>query len=84
MTDIVERLRRFEGSDALGVGDFSVCMDAADEIELLREVIALGLCMREAQAAYFKQRNQQTLFAAKVLEADFDRAARAALGEDRA
>ena len=36
MNDIVERLRRFEGSDDLGDGDFAVCVHAADEIERLR------------------------------------------------
>jgi hypothetical protein len=36
MSDIVERLRLFDGSDALGVGDFSACVEAADEIERLR------------------------------------------------
>ena len=39
MTDIVERLRRFEGSDDLGDGDFAVCVHAADEIERLRKAL---------------------------------------------
>ncbi|MFM2150301.1 MAG: hypothetical protein RLZZ187_2607 [Pseudomonadota bacterium] len=82
MTDIVERLReRAENGDGW---TRPVAREAADEIERLREVIAKGLRMREAQAAYFKQRSQQTLVAAKAMETDFDRAARAALGDDRA
>jgi uncharacterized small protein (DUF1192 family) len=36
MTDIVERLRLFDWPEALGVGDFSVCTEGADEIERLR------------------------------------------------
>jgi hypothetical protein len=36
LMDIVERLRNFEGSDALGDGDFSICCNAATEIEALR------------------------------------------------
>ena len=40
MSDIVERLREFEISDALGDGDFGVCNDAADEIERLRGDLA--------------------------------------------
>jgi hypothetical protein len=34
--DIVQCLRDFEGSDALGNGDFSICRAAATEIEALR------------------------------------------------
>ena len=33
--DIIERLITFEGSDDLGDGDFSLCIDAAREIERL-------------------------------------------------
>jgi hypothetical protein len=85
MTDIVERLRLLQSGAAWVCGATAATLeDAADEIERLQEVIARGLSMREAQAAYFKQRNQKTLFAALALEKDFDRAARAALGEDRA
>jgi hypothetical protein len=40
MSDIVEKLRTFEGSDALGNGDFSVCKEADDEILRLRAVLA--------------------------------------------
>lgn len=65
--------------------------DAAGEVERLRaerdrlrQVVARGLRMREAQAAYFKQRSQEALIAAKTLEVHFERTARAALGEDRA
>ena len=36
MSDIVERLRLFDWPEALGVGDFSVCTEGADEIERLR------------------------------------------------
>jgi hypothetical protein len=77
MTDIVKRLRSPEVFVDAGGMTSPVARQAADEIERLREVIALGLRMREAQAAYFKQRSQQTLVAAKALEADFDRAATA-------
>lgn len=38
--DIVDRLRVFEGSDALENGDFSVCDTAADHIEALRQQLA--------------------------------------------
>ena len=31
--ELVERLREFEGSDALGNGDFSVCLEAATALE---------------------------------------------------
>lgn len=40
MTDLVELLREFEGSDSLGDGDFHVCYEAADEIERLRAWVA--------------------------------------------
>ena len=43
MTDIVERLRLLDGSDALGVGDFSACIEAADEIERLRAEVAAAV-----------------------------------------
>ena len=33
MSNLVERLRDFPISDELGDGDFSVCLEAADEIE---------------------------------------------------
>ena len=36
MTDLIERLRDFEGSDGLGNGDFSLLSEAAAEIERLR------------------------------------------------
>jgi hypothetical protein len=39
MSDIVERLRLFDWSEALGVGDFSVCTEGADEIERLRDAL---------------------------------------------
>ena len=38
--DLVTRLLQFEGSDALGDGDFSVCTKAAAEITRLNAVIA--------------------------------------------
>lgn len=40
MSDIVERLVRFEASDALGNGDFSVCIEAANIITRLRAELA--------------------------------------------
>ena len=36
MTDLIERLRSFEGSDALGNGDFSLLREAAAAIEAAR------------------------------------------------
>src|SRR3546814_18477501 len=38
--DLVRRLREFEGSDALGNGDFSVCTEAADALEAKDRAIA--------------------------------------------
>src|SRR3546814_3743011 len=38
--DLVRRLREFEGSDALGNGDFSVCTEAADALEAKDREIA--------------------------------------------
>jgi hypothetical protein len=35
-----QRLRNFEGSDALGNGDFSICRAAATEIEALRATLS--------------------------------------------
>lgn len=35
MDDLIERLRAFEGSDALGNGDFAVCYEAAARIAAL-------------------------------------------------
>jgi len=40
MTYIVERLRAFEGSDDLGNGDFSVCVQAAEHIIVLQALLA--------------------------------------------
>lgn len=37
MTDLIERLRNFEGSDALGNGDFSLLHEAAAALEAARE-----------------------------------------------
>ncbi|MFN7339998.1 MAG: hypothetical protein ACK5VI_02840 [Opitutia bacterium] len=39
MTDLARLLRAFEGSDALGNGDFSVCIEAASSIETLQFAI---------------------------------------------
>ena len=39
MTDLARLLRTFEGSDALGDGDFSVCIEAASSIEKLQSAI---------------------------------------------
>ena len=35
--DLIERLRNFEGSDAIGNGDFSLLHEAADALEAARE-----------------------------------------------
>lgn len=48
--------------------------------ECLRHAVDLGVKMRKAQAAYFKDRSQDNLIASKVAEADFDKAAKAAIG----
>lgn len=40
MSDIADELRTFEGSDALGNGDFSVCYRGAAEIERLNARVA--------------------------------------------
>jgi hypothetical protein len=37
--DLVERLREFEISDALGDGDFSTCKEAADRLEIYKAEI---------------------------------------------
>lgn len=37
--ELAERLRQFEGSDALGNGDFTVCVEAAEFIERLADRI---------------------------------------------
>ena len=39
MTDLIERLRNFEGSDALGNGDFSLLHEAADALEAARGMV---------------------------------------------
>ena len=51
MTDLIERLHNFEGSDELGNGDFSLLSEAAAEIERLRaEVKRLTGCLATANA----------------------------------
>ena len=51
MTDLIERLHNFEGSDELGNGDFSLLSEAAAEIERLRaEVERLMGCLATANA----------------------------------
>ena len=79
MNDIVERLRTGKS----GYTTWTVTpihREAADEIERLREVIALAVHMREAQTTYFKTRSKNALIAAKALEAEFLHRARAAPG----
>ena len=39
MSDIKQELRDFEGSDALGNGDFSVCIRGADRIAKLETAL---------------------------------------------
>lgn len=81
MSDIVERLRggvtKWGGVDCAP----DAILAAADEIERLREVLALGIHMREAQTTYFKTRSKDALVAAKALEAEFLHRARALLEE---
>jgi hypothetical protein len=45
----------------------------------LLSVVKLGVAMREAQRAYFKNRTQERLVASKQAEKAFDAAARAAI-----
>ena len=49
MSDIVERLRAFEGSDELGNGDFAVCEEAAAEITRLRAELARVTALGEGE-----------------------------------
>lgn len=77
MTDIVERLR-----NVFPIGwEGEMRHEAADEIERLREVLALGIHMREAQTTYFKTRSRDALIASKALEQEFLDRARALLKE---
>lgn len=43
--DLIERLRNFEGSDALGNGDFSLLHEAADAIEAAQKDAARYRCL---------------------------------------
>lgn len=52
-----------------------------DIVERLREVLALGIHMREAQTTYFKTRSRDALIASKALEKEFLDRARALLKE---
>lgn len=87
MTDIVERLRSSDVFNAPMTINYTmvspVALMAADEIERLREVLALGIHMREAQTTYFKTRSKDALVAAKALEAEFLHRARALLEGER-
>ncbi|WP_445505044.1 hypothetical protein [Microvirga sp. G4-2] len=47
----------------------------------LEAAVRLGVAMRQAQAAYFKDRTRENLIASKVAEKEFDTAARVALEE---
>ncbi len=42
MSGLVQRLRDFECSDAIGDGDFTTCREAADEIERLEAELHAG------------------------------------------
>ena len=53
LLDCVVGLRTFEGSDALGNGDFSLLHAAADEIERLREVANEALVALELHAKQY-------------------------------
>lgn len=88
MTDIVERLREEcpmhrQTEREARITLYRVLKDAADEIERLREALALGIHMREAQTTYFKTRSKDALVAAKALEAEFLHRARALLEGER-
>ena len=78
MTDIVKRLRA-DGALAGYYDAPAIQREAADEIERLREVLTLGIHMREAQTTYFKTRGKDALITAKALESEFLHRARAAL-----
>jgi len=43
--NLIERLRNFEGSDALGNGDFSLLHEAADALEAARKDAARYRCL---------------------------------------
>ena len=51
--------------------------DYAVKRDLMNELYAAGVSMRKAQKAYFRNRTQQNLYAAKNAEDRFDRALRA-------
>jgi len=48
-----------------------------DKDKLSDDLFSAGLAMRKAQRAYFRNRTQENLYAAKDAEDDFDRALRA-------
>lgn len=81
--DEIERLRAEKRERAMqGLADGLQHTALLEEIERLREVLALGIHMREAQTTYFKTRSKDALVAAKALEAEFLHRARALLTED--
>lgn len=51
-----------------------------EQNECLRFAVETGVKMRKAQDAYFRHKTKDNLIAAKVAEADFDKAAKAAMG----
>lgn len=51
-----------------------------EQNELLRFALEAGVKMRRAQADYYCYANRDNLIALKVAEADFDKAAKAAIG----
>ncbi len=57
MSDIKQELRDFEGSDALGNGDFSVCIRGADRIAELEA--ALANARRDGMEAAAKWHDEQ-------------------------
>lgn len=52
LEELIERLDAFEGSDALGDGDFSVCVEAA---QALRDLKASADAMAELLVRYRKE-----------------------------
>jgi hypothetical protein len=81
--DLVKRLRAWAEPVTLGYevpAAGQVLFDAADRIEQLEAALQLGVIMRHAQVAYFKDRSKENLIVSKQAEAAFDRAA---LGEKK-
>jgi hypothetical protein len=67
----------YDMRDGKGFADARLIAAAPDLLEAAR----LGRAMRQAQAAYFKDRSRENLIASKQAEAAFDRAERVAIAK---